>query len=111
MAKGSLTMTDVTLDGQVGNRVRIDDSLCRCDLPDFAVTLDHCTLTNQITYSGSGYAKTGSCAVKFEYLENGGITFTMKNCTVSSEKKTRIISVSVIKKEKSASQTVTFRVI
>lgn len=100
MAKGSLTMTDVTLDGQVGNRVRIDDSLCRCDLPDFAVTLDHCTLTNQITYSGSGYAKTGSCAVKFEYLENGGITFTMKNCTVSSEKKTRIVSVSDLQKGK-----------
>ncbi len=100
MAKGSLTMTDVTFDGQIGNKVRIDDSLSRRDLPDIVVTLDHCTLTNQITYTGSGFSKTGTDAVGFGYLENGGITFTMKNCTATSTKKTSIISVSDLQKGK-----------
>lgn len=77
--KGSLTAEGVTIDGQVGNKVKSSTSITMNN-PRVSVKLSNCTLLNSV--GGSSYVG-GNMNVAFAYLDNG-VDVELDHCTADS---------------------------
>lgn len=96
--KGSLKADGVSIDGQIGNRVRNGDYVYIQNIPHVSVTLTNCKLTN--TATGADTMLGGGGNIAFIYMNNG-IDFAMDHCTTDkgitvkySEKNTETISIT-----------------
>ena len=73
MEKGSLTADGITIDGQIGNKVTYDGTLCLTGLPRVSIKLTNCTLLN------SGKTRN---VIAFDQMTKG-FDLIMDKCTTA----------------------------
>ncbi len=76
--KGSLTAEGVTIEGQIGNRVCINNDLSMRTNPRVTVKLTNCTLINNMQANGNFSESNANIA--FTYLDNG-VDINVDGCT------------------------------